>query len=50
MYLLMKAAEEKMAIEIAINAKLHRPSVCNAAETVFDPRKMAIYYRIINCP
>jgi glutamate-5-semialdehyde dehydrogenase len=27
-------AQEKMAIDIAINAKLHRPSVCNAAETV----------------
>jgi glutamate-5-semialdehyde dehydrogenase len=29
-----ESAEEKMAIDIAINAKLHRPSVCNAAETV----------------
>lgn len=29
-----ESADEKMAIEIAINAKLHRPSVCNAAETV----------------
>lgn len=28
------SADENMAIEIAINAKLHRPSVCNAAETV----------------
>ncbi|MDR4947550.1 glutamate-5-semialdehyde dehydrogenase [Neobacillus cucumis] len=29
-----ETAEKKMAIDIAINAKLHRPSVCNAAETV----------------
>lgn len=29
-----KTAKENMAIDIAINAKLHRPSVCNAAETL----------------
>ncbi|MBV7507722.1 glutamate-5-semialdehyde dehydrogenase [Bacillus sp. sid0103] len=29
-----KTSKEKMAIDIAINAKLHRPSVCNAAETL----------------
>jgi glutamate-5-semialdehyde dehydrogenase len=29
-----ETAKENMAIEIAINAKLHRPSVCNAAETL----------------
>jgi glutamate-5-semialdehyde dehydrogenase len=29
-----ETAKENMAIDIAINAKLHRPSVCNAAETV----------------
>ncbi|MEH7075702.1 glutamate-5-semialdehyde dehydrogenase [Neobacillus drentensis] len=29
-----ETAQETMAIDIAINAKLHRPSVCNAAETV----------------
>ncbi|MCM3728203.1 glutamate-5-semialdehyde dehydrogenase [Neobacillus cucumis] len=29
-----ETADKEMAIEIAINAKLHRPSVCNAAETV----------------
>jgi glutamate-5-semialdehyde dehydrogenase len=29
-----ETAKETMAIEIALNAKLHRPSVCNAAETV----------------
>lgn len=34
-----ESAKEKMAIEIAINAKLHRPSVCNAAETVLVHEK-----------
>lgn len=29
-----ETAKENMAIDIAINAKLHRPSVCNAAETL----------------
>ncbi|WHY75347.1 glutamate-5-semialdehyde dehydrogenase [Neobacillus sp. WH10] len=29
-----ETAKKDMAIEIAINAKLHRPSVCNAAETL----------------
>ncbi|WHY88848.1 glutamate-5-semialdehyde dehydrogenase [Neobacillus novalis] len=29
-----ETAEQKMGIDIAINAKLHRPSVCNAAETL----------------
>ncbi|MEH7180421.1 glutamate-5-semialdehyde dehydrogenase [Neobacillus vireti] len=29
-----ETAEKKMGIEIALNAKLHRPSVCNAAETL----------------
>ncbi len=29
-----ESAKKEMAIDIAINAKLHRPSVCNAAETV----------------
>jgi glutamate-5-semialdehyde dehydrogenase len=29
-----ETAKETMAIDIAINAKLHRPSVCNAAETL----------------
>ncbi|MGG3560695.1 glutamate-5-semialdehyde dehydrogenase [Neobacillus rhizosphaerae] len=34
-----ESAEEKMATEIAINAKLHRPSVCNAAETLLIHEK-----------
>jgi glutamate-5-semialdehyde dehydrogenase len=34
-----ESANEKMAIDIAINAKLHRPSVCNAAETVLIHEK-----------
>jgi len=29
-----ETAKKEMAIDITINAKLHRPSVCNAAETV----------------
>jgi glutamate-5-semialdehyde dehydrogenase len=29
-----ETAQKQMAIDIAINAKLHRPSVCNAAETL----------------
>ncbi|MFP5111997.1 glutamate-5-semialdehyde dehydrogenase [Bacillaceae bacterium C204] len=29
-----ETAQENMAIDIAINAKLHRPSVCNAAESL----------------
>lgn len=29
-----ETAKENMAIDIAINAKLHRPSVCNAAESL----------------
>lgn len=29
-----ETAKPKMGIDIAINAKLHRPSVCNAAETL----------------
>lgn len=34
-----ETANETMAIDIAINAKLHRPSVCNAAETVIIHKK-----------
>ena len=29
-----ETAQKQMAIDISINAKLHRPSVCNAAETL----------------
>jgi glutamate-5-semialdehyde dehydrogenase len=29
-----ETAQKQMAIDIAINAKMHRPSVCNAAETL----------------
>ncbi|MGJ7910053.1 glutamate-5-semialdehyde dehydrogenase [Neobacillus sp. LXY-1] len=29
-----ETAQEQMAIEIAVNSKLHRPSVCNAAESL----------------
>jgi glutamate-5-semialdehyde dehydrogenase len=29
-----ESADPKMAIQIAVNAKTHRPAVCNAAETV----------------
>ncbi|WHX98330.1 glutamate-5-semialdehyde dehydrogenase [Neobacillus sp. DY30] len=29
-----ESAQKQMAIDITINAKLHRPSVCNAAETL----------------
>jgi glutamate-5-semialdehyde dehydrogenase len=29
-----ESAQKQMAIDIAINAKMHRPSVCNAAETL----------------
>lgn len=32
--LIDETAQKQMAIDIAINAKLHRPSVCNAAETL----------------
>jgi glutamate-5-semialdehyde dehydrogenase len=34
-----ETAKENMAIDIAINAKLHRPSVCNAAESVLIHKK-----------
>lgn len=34
-----ESANEKMATDIAINAKLHRPSVCNAAETLLIHEK-----------
>lgn len=34
-----ESANEKMAADITINAKLHRPSVCNAAETLLIHEK-----------
>ena len=36
-----KSADQAMAIEIAINSKTHRPSVCNAAETLLVHRAIA---------
>ncbi|HIC44437.1 MAG TPA: glutamate-5-semialdehyde dehydrogenase [Sulfurimonas sp.] len=37
-----KDADEKMAIEIAINAKTHRPGVCNAMETLLVDESIAL--------
>jgi glutamate-5-semialdehyde dehydrogenase len=34
-----ETAQKQMAIDIAINAKMHRPSVCNAAETLLIHKK-----------
>ena len=34
-----ETAEKQMAIDIAINAKMHRPSVCNAAESLLIHEK-----------
>lgn len=36
-----KSADQPMAIEIAINSKTHRPSVCNAAETILVHKDIA---------
>ncbi len=36
-----ESANEKMAIEIAINAKTQRPGVCNAIETILVHKKIA---------
>ena len=36
-----KSADQAMAIEIAINSKTHRPSVCNAAETILVHKDIA---------
>lgn len=43
-----ETASENMAIEIAINAKLHRPSVCNAAETVLIHEKWPYVDELLN--
>ncbi|EDN9972064.1 glutamate-5-semialdehyde dehydrogenase [Listeria monocytogenes] len=39
-----KAAEKQMAIDILVNAKCSRPSVCNAAETLLIHRDVAEDY------
>ncbi|EFS03428.1 glutamate-5-semialdehyde dehydrogenase [Listeria seeligeri FSL S4-171] len=39
-----KAAEKQMAIDILVNAKCSRPSVCNAAETLLIHRDVAASY------
>ncbi len=36
-----RAAEESMAVNITINSKVHRPGVCNAAETLLVHREIA---------
>lgn len=43
-----ETANEKMAIEITINAKLHRPSVCNAAETLLIHEKWPYLSELLN--
>lgn len=43
-----ETAKERMAIDIAINAKLHRPSVCNAAETVLIHKKWPFVAELLN--
>ena len=43
-----ETADQKMGIDIAINAKLHRPSVCNAAETVLLHEKWPYVSELLN--
>ncbi|MGG1675358.1 glutamate-5-semialdehyde dehydrogenase [Neobacillus sp. NRS-1170] len=43
-----ESAQEKMATEITINAKLHRPSVCNAAETLLIHKDWPYISELIN--
>lgn len=43
-----ESAQEKMATEITLNAKLHRPSVCNAAETLLIHKKWSYISELIN--
>src|SRR5699024_10973651 len=41
-----ETADQKMAMEIVLNAKLQRPSVCNAAETILINRKWFDQYGV----
>ncbi|OIK11349.1 glutamate-5-semialdehyde dehydrogenase [Bacillus sp. MUM 116] len=43
-----ETAQEKMAVEIAVNAKLHRPSVCNAAESLLIHEKWPFVSELLN--
>ncbi|MBO0960568.1 glutamate-5-semialdehyde dehydrogenase [Neobacillus sp. MM2021_6] len=43
-----ETADQKMGIEIAVNAKLHRPSVCNAAETLLIHEKWPFVSVVLN--
>ncbi|WP_223590409.1 glutamate-5-semialdehyde dehydrogenase [Neobacillus bataviensis] len=43
-----ESAQEKMATEITLNAKLHRPSVCNAAETLLIQKDWPYISELIN--
>jgi glutamate-5-semialdehyde dehydrogenase len=42
-----ESAQKQMAIDIAINAKMHRPSVCNAAETLLLHKDWAYVSEIL---
>ncbi len=41
-----ESAQKEMAIEVAVNAKVQRPSVCNAIETLLVHRKWADQYLV----
>lgn len=43
-----ESAQKQMAIDIAINAKMHRPSVCNAAETLLLHKDWAYVSEILH--
>ncbi|WHY89450.1 glutamate-5-semialdehyde dehydrogenase [Neobacillus cucumis] len=43
-----ETAQKNMAIEIAVNAKLHRPSVCNAAESLVIHEKWPYISELLN--
>lgn len=43
-----ETANKEMALEIAVNAKLHRPSVCNAAETLLIHEKCSFIGELLN--